>query len=75
MKNKTYVGVMCGNQVKYVTHVDLRTRTALWEDGKPAQAMAKTNAENLYFGLRCNGFKAVIITMPDYEEPENGVEA
>lgn len=71
MKNKTYVGIICDNNVRYVTHVDLRTKTALWQDGKPAQAMSKTNADNLYFGLRCNGYRAVIITMPEYEEPVN----
>ena len=72
MKNKTYVGIMCENNVRYVTHVDLRTKSALWEAGKPAFPMYRTNAESLYFGLRCNGYKAVIITMPEYEMPVNG---
>lgn len=72
MNNKTYVGIVDGNYLRYVTHVDLRTKTALWQEGKPAQAMSKTNADNLYFGLRCNGYRAVILTMPAYEEPVNG---
>ena len=71
MKNKTYVGLMMGNEVRYVTHMDARVKQAFWADGKPALAMSKTAADNLFFGLRCNGYKAVIITMPEYEEPVN----
>ena len=72
MKNKTYVGVLYGNDIRFVTHVDLRTKSALWQAGKPAYAMYRTNAESLYFGLRCNGYPAVIVTMPEYERPVNG---
>lgn len=71
MKNKTYVGLMLNNHIKYVTHIDHRTRTALWEDGKPALALNTDIAYSLYTGLRCNGFKAVVVKMPDYEEPAN----
>lgn len=71
MKNKTYVGVMMENSVRYVTHMDARVKQAFWADGKPAKPMSKSAADNLYFGLRCNGYRAVIITMPDYEEPSN----
>lgn len=72
MKNKTYVGLMIGNYIKYVTHIDHRTRSALWEDGKPALALNTSIAYDLYTGLRYNGFKAVLVKLPDYEEPVNG---
>ena len=74
MKNKTYVAIEYKNNLRYVTKVDNATKSALWQAGKAALPMNKTNAENLYFGLRCNGFKAVIVTMPDYEEPKNEEE-
>lgn len=76
MKNKNYVALMLGNSVRYITDMDRRAKTALWSPGKPALAMSRSSAEDLYFGLRCNGYKAVVITMPDYEEPTNpGEEA
>lgn len=76
MKNKTYVAVEMGTtehetQIKYVTQIDNNTKAAWWKSDAPALAMSKSNAENLYFGLRCNGYKAMIITLPDYEEPHN----
>ena len=72
MKNKNYVGIIePDNSVSYVTSMDDVTKTAMWEAGKAALRMTKIRAEDLYFGLRCNGYKAVIITMPNYEEPCN----
>lgn len=76
MKNKNYVALMLDNSVRYITHVDNSDKTALWSPEKPALAMSRSSAEDLYFGLRCNGYKAVVITMPSYEEPRNpGEEA
>ena len=74
MKNKFYVALMMDNSVRYVTETDWASREAKWEDGKPALPMTKCRAESLYLGLRCNGFKAVTIAMPDYEQPCNPAE-
>ena len=71
MKNKFYVALLEGNSIRFVTFVDWANRDARWEEGKQAIAMSKGRAENLYLGLRCNGYKAVTIAMPDYEEPRN----
>ena len=73
MQNKTYVALIypVDNSLTYVTHVDSRDHTALWESGKPAVALDQRSAEDLYFGLRCNGYKALIVTLPAYEEPRN----
>ena len=72
MKNKNYVGIIePDNGVSYVTSMDGVTKTAMWEAGQAALPMTKSRAEDLYFGLRCNGYKSVIITMPNYEEPCN----
>ena len=73
MKNKTYVALIypVDNSLTFVTHVDSHDHSALWEAGKPALAMSKTVAEDVYFGLRLNGYKANILTMPAYEEPRN----
>ena len=65
MKYKYYIGIIGeGNQIKYVTKINNATRTALWEDGKPALKMSLTNAKDLVYGLVCNWFSAVVITAP-----------
>lgn len=71
MKNKTYVAIIDKGQARFITKVDKTTKAAFWEDGEKAIAMNKTAAEDLYFGLRCNGYRACMVIMPDYEEPEN----
>ena len=72
MKNKNYVGIIePDNGVSYVTSMDGVTKTAMREAGKAALPMTKSRAEDLYVGLRCNGYKAVVITMPNYEKPRN----
>lgn len=71
MKNKHYVGLMLDCSVRYVTQVDWMDKSALWESDKPALALPYSHAKDLLYGLRSNGFKAVIITMPDYEQPCN----
>lgn len=72
--SRYYVGIMSGVRVQYITRVVNSSREAWWEDGKPAMAMSKTHAEDVYNGLRCNGYKAVMIKMPGYELPENPKE-
>lgn len=74
MKNKYYVGLMHENSIRYVTEMDTIRRDAKWEAGKPAVPMSKARAVDLFLGLRCNGYKAVTVAMPDYEQPCNPAE-
>ena len=76
MKYKNYVALVYGSDhtITYVTDSDNISRIAKWEANKPAKAFTKTGAENLVFGLRCNGYPAVIVTHPDYDVPMNRVE-
>ena len=72
MKYNNYVAlIQSNNRVKYVTKVNHETKTAHWKDGEAALKMTKTAAEDLVFGLTCNGFQAVIIRTPDFMEPCN----
>lgn len=71
MKNKQYVGIMCRNEVQYITRVDRVSREAWWVDGEPAKAMTQKQAEDVYNGLRANGYMAVIMVLPEYETPHN----
>lgn len=58
-------------RLRYVTSIDNRTRTALWEDGKPAREFGLRSAEDLVEGLIANGYPAVIVKMPNFFEPMN----
>lgn len=71
MKYKYYVGIINSRKVSYVTEVHHSNKTALWETGKPAKAMGMHEAENLVFGLCCNGYPATVLKMPDFMEPAN----
>lgn len=71
MKYKYYVGILLGDRIRYVTSVDNASKLAKWQDGEAAKPMTLTGAKDLIYGLRCNCFNAVIITMPDYEKPCN----
>lgn len=72
MANKTYVALLTGgNDIKWVTGFDPATHTAQWDANKPAKPIAKRVAEDIAFGLRANGYPAVLITAPDWREFEN----
>ena len=72
--NKHYVGILVGNQIHYITKIDNRTHSAEWEPGKSARSMSRQTAEDVAFGLRCNGHSSVVIKLPDYERPFNPCE-
>lgn len=59
------------NTLKYVTDIKNATRTALWEDGKPAKKFHKMMADDLLFGLICNGHNAVVVKCPAHYELHN----
>lgn len=55
------------NSLKFVTRVDNTTRTCLWSDNCQAKVFTKTIADDLMFGLRCNGYNAVVIKCDDFQ--------
>ena len=71
MKYKYYVGIINSRKVSYVTGIDYSTKSAKWTSGERAKAMGMHEAENLVFGLCCNGYPATILKMPDFMEPAN----
>ena len=74
MKYKYYVGIINSRKVSYVTAIHNSTRTAEWAEGERAKPMGMHEAENLVFGLCCNGYPATVLKMPDFMEPANVVE-
>lgn len=62
-----YVGVlMYDNELRFVTSVDYRDKSAEWAaDGTP-KVMTKQMAIDLQMGLCCNGCKALVIEAPDF---------
>lgn len=71
MKWKYYVAVIYDRKLHYVTKVCNSTRTAKWVEGERAVPMLMHQAENLVFGLCCNGYPATMLRMPDFMEPAN----
>lgn len=72
MKFKTYVGILDKpGRISYVTKVVNATKTASWSAGQRAKAMSQSTARDLVWALRCNGYPAAVITLPDFEEPRN----
>lgn len=71
MKWKYYVGIINSRKVSYVTEVDYKTKSALWKDGERAKPMLMHQAEDLVFGLCCNGYPATVLKMPEFMEPAN----
>lgn len=63
-KNHYYVLVFTDNGPVYVTSVNYADKSARWEKTKPPKEFSKSNAEDLVFGLRCNWFNAVVVTLP-----------
>ena len=59
------------NTLKFVTEVNHQTKTAKWEDGKPAKKFAKMIADDLLYGLICNGYNAVVVKCPEHYELHN----
>lgn len=59
------------NHLTYVTSVNNQTRVAVWEFGKPAKRFLKMVADDLLFGLICNGHNAVVVKCPAHYELHN----
>ena len=74
MANKTYVGILDGNHIDFVTRFDPRTNEAFWDAGLPAKPIAKKTAEDIAFGLRWNGYNAVLISAPDHKTYTNDIK-
>ena len=72
MKYKYYVAILFkGGIYRFVTDIESETKTALWENGKPAIDFSLSYAKNLVFGLVCTGYPAVIVTAPESFNLEN----
>lgn len=69
-KNHYYVLVFTDNGPVYVTSINYADKSARWEKDKDPKEFSKSNAEDLVFGLRCNWFNAVVVSLPveiDYQ--------
>ena len=68
-----YVGIIDKeNKIHFITEIDIKSKSAYWENGKKAHQFSTLNlANSICYGLRCNGYKSITMIMPDYEEPEN----
>lgn len=72
MAKETYYYVLVFTQSGpiYVTSQDYATKTAFWEKDKEPKLFTMHTAEDLTFGLRCNGHQAVTVKSPaviDYQ--------
>lgn len=59
------------NRLTYVTEINNATKVALWEFEKPAKRFLKMAADDLVFGLICNGYNAVVVKCPAHYELHN----
>ena len=66
-KNYYYVLVFADDGPAYVTSVIYAERSARWDKNETPKEFSKYDAEDLVFGLRCNGYRAVLVTTK-YEE-------
>lgn len=73
MKYTYYVAIInrTDNHLMFVTEIMSQTKVAKWEDGKPAKKFTKTTADDLMFGLICNGYDAVVIKAAKHLELSN----
>ena len=54
----------------YVTSIDYKNKMSRWDKSKPPKRFTMHGADDLVFGLRCNGFQAVTVKAPvviDYQ--------
>ena len=69
-ENHYYVLVFTQAGPIYVTSQDYSTKTAYWDKEKEPKEFNMHRAEDLTFGLRCNGYQAVTVQSPaviDYQ--------
>lgn len=74
MKYKHYVALVYSRSITWVTRVSNQSRTAYWEDNKPAREFTMHEAQDLVYGLCVNGYPAMVIKAPDFMNPFNLVE-
>ena len=62
MKHNHFIAIFDGdNKIKYVTSIDNKTRTARWDDFKPAVKLPQSVADDICFALNVNGHRSVVI--------------
>lgn len=66
-----FVGVYEGNDLKYVTEIDNKNRTAMWKAGENAKSFSMAMASDLCEGLNMNFIHSVVIKAPSYMEIKN----
>lgn len=65
MRHKYYVGILeDGGRIMFVTGISNLTKTAIWGGGEPAKRLSREAARELAYGLRCNGYAAVVVSAP-----------
>lgn len=60
-KSYYYVLVFTNGGPVYVTSQDYATKTSYWDKSKEPKLFTMHTADDLVFGLRCNGYQAVTV--------------
>lgn len=60
-KNYYYVLVFTEAGPVYVTSVSWKDKTSYWNNKEKPMLMTKSMAQDLMFGLSCNGYHAVLV--------------
>ena len=63
-KNYYYVLVFTDEGPVYVTSVNNASKYARWNKDEVPKTLPKYYAEDLIFGLNCNGYNAVLVASP-----------
>lgn len=75
MKYKNIVAILFGKGddivVRFVTSIDRSSKTFRYEAGEEAKTFTKGEAEDLVYGLVCNGYMATIMRVPEHYELRN----
>ena len=61
MKKLNYVAVRTDNGLRLVTDFDNLTRSAYWKDDGEPLHLSKAIADDIAYGLTCNGFTAYVL--------------
>ena len=64
-KNYYYVLIFTDGGPVYVTSANNATSYARWDKNEVPRTFPKYYAEDIVFGLRCNGYCAVLVTVKD----------
>ena len=67
-----YVGILTReNELRFVDTVDYCDKSATWNAGAAPRVFSKQMAIDLQMGLMCNGYKALVIEVPEFLELQN----